>query len=160
MSWNRPQKNVGRNLNVDVVLRRSRGSPSQWFPETEYLCASAIFVVGTSGIPPNLNYRSVSPIIYLSIYLIMTNSYVPLSNSERMEQVDSYEFCCYTSPLQRTIEREWQVEHFWLAELALWDEISERTLVNFNTKTVTIEVRICKGMCKNSPAGSNSPEKE
>ena len=34
----------------------------QWFPKTEYLRASAIFVVGTSGIPPNLNYRSVSPI--------------------------------------------------------------------------------------------------
>ena len=29
------------------------------FPETEYLCASAIFVVGTSGIPLKLNYRSV-----------------------------------------------------------------------------------------------------
>ena len=35
-----------------------------WFswpmvPETDYLCASAIFVVVTSRIPPNLNYRSV-----------------------------------------------------------------------------------------------------
>ena len=40
----------------------SRGSPGQWFPETEYLCTSAIFVSGTSGIPPNLNYWSVSPI--------------------------------------------------------------------------------------------------
>ena len=40
----------------------SRGSPGHWFPETEYLLASAIFVVGTSGIPHNLNCRSVSPI--------------------------------------------------------------------------------------------------
>ena len=62
VSWNRLQKNMGRNLNADIILRRSRGSPGQWFPETDSLCASAIFVVGTSGIPPNLNYRSVSPI--------------------------------------------------------------------------------------------------
>ena len=61
MSWNRLQKNAGRNSSVDVVFSRSRGSPGQWFPETEYLRASAIFVVGTSGIPPNLNYWSVSP---------------------------------------------------------------------------------------------------
>ena len=40
----------------------SRDSPGQWFPETEYLRASAIFVSGTSGIPPILNHRSVSPI--------------------------------------------------------------------------------------------------
>ena len=40
----------------------SRGSSGHWFPETEYLCASAIFVSETSGIPPILNYRSVSPI--------------------------------------------------------------------------------------------------
>ena len=40
----------------------SSGSPGQWFPETEYLLASAIFVVGTSGIPTYLNYRSVNPI--------------------------------------------------------------------------------------------------
>ena len=44
VSWNRLQKNAGRNSNVDVVLSRSRGSPGQWFPETEYLCASAILV--------------------------------------------------------------------------------------------------------------------
>ena len=43
----------------------SRGSPRQWFPETEYLRASAIFVAGTSGIPPILNYRSVSPIHFI-----------------------------------------------------------------------------------------------
>ena len=55
-------KNAGRNSNGDVVLSRSRGSPGQWFPETEYLLVSAIFVVRTSGIPPNFNYRSVSPI--------------------------------------------------------------------------------------------------
>ena len=53
------KKNAGRNLNADVVLSRSRGSPDQWFPETDYLCASAIFDVGTRGIPPKLNYRSV-----------------------------------------------------------------------------------------------------
>ena len=53
------KKNAGRNSNADVVLRRSRGSPGHWFPETDYLCASAIFVVGTSGIPLKLNYRSV-----------------------------------------------------------------------------------------------------
>ena len=39
-----------------------RGSSGQWFPEIDCLCASAIFVSGTSGIPPNLNYWSVSPI--------------------------------------------------------------------------------------------------
>ena len=52
-------KNAGRNLNAGVVLCRSRGSPGQWFPETDYLCVSAIFVVETSGIPPKINYRSV-----------------------------------------------------------------------------------------------------
>ena len=45
------------NLRVDVVLDMSRGSPGQWFPETEYW-ASAIFV-GTSGLPPKIIYRSV-----------------------------------------------------------------------------------------------------
>ena len=44
------------NLRADVVLRRSRGSSG--FPRLN-MCASAIFVVGTSGIPPILNYRSV-----------------------------------------------------------------------------------------------------
>ena len=45
------------NLRADLVLNMSRGSPGQWFPETEYW-ASAIFV-GTSGIPPKIIYRSV-----------------------------------------------------------------------------------------------------
>ena len=58
VSWNRLQKTQDE-IYADVVLSRSRGSPGQWFPETEYLCASTIFVVGTSGIPPKLNYRSV-----------------------------------------------------------------------------------------------------
>ena len=58
VSWNRLQKTQDE-IYVDVVLSRSRGSPGQWFPETDYLCASVIFVVGTSGIPPKLNYRSV-----------------------------------------------------------------------------------------------------
>ena len=49
----------------------SRGSPGQWFPETEYLLASAIFVVGTSGIPTNLNYRSVSPIPLEYVLIIL-----------------------------------------------------------------------------------------
>ena len=40
-----------------------RGSPGQWFPGTGCLCVPAIFVSGTSGIPPILNYRSLSPII-------------------------------------------------------------------------------------------------
>ena len=57
------KKNAGRNSNGDVVLGRSGGSPGQWFPESEYLRAVAISVVGTSGTPPNLNYRSVSPIV-------------------------------------------------------------------------------------------------
>ena len=30
-------QNAGRNLRADVVLRRSRGSTGQWFPETEYV---------------------------------------------------------------------------------------------------------------------------
>ena len=58
VSWNWLQKTQDE-IYADVVLSRSHGSPGHWFPETEYLCASAIFVVGTNGIPPNLNYRSV-----------------------------------------------------------------------------------------------------
>ena len=58
VSWNQLQKTQDE-IYADVVLRRSRGFPGQWFLETDYLCASAIFVVGTSGIPPKLNYRSV-----------------------------------------------------------------------------------------------------
>ena len=50
-SKKKKKKNAGWNLNADVVLPRSRCSPGQWFP--------AIFVVGTSGIPPKLNYWSV-----------------------------------------------------------------------------------------------------
>ena len=41
----------------------SRGYPGQWFPETDCLCASAIFASGTSGILPILNYRRVSPML-------------------------------------------------------------------------------------------------
>ena len=55
-----------------VILSKSRGSPGQWFPETEYLLASAIFVVGTSGILPNLNYKSVIPIIYI-LAIVLTH---------------------------------------------------------------------------------------
>ena len=46
----------------DVVLNTDHVVLANGFPETEYLRASAIFVSGTSDIPPNLNYRSVSPI--------------------------------------------------------------------------------------------------
>ena len=56
-------KKTQDEIYADVVLRRSHGSPGQWFPETEYLCVSAIVVVGTSGIPPKLNYTT---IIHLS----------------------------------------------------------------------------------------------
>ena len=52
VSWNRLQKKQDE-IYADIVLSRSLGSPGQWFPETDYLCASAIFVMGT------LNYRSV-----------------------------------------------------------------------------------------------------
>ena len=71
VSWNRLQKNVERNSNADLVLRRSWGSPGQWFPETEYFCASVIFVVGTSGIPPELNYRSVKSYKCKTSYIII-----------------------------------------------------------------------------------------
>ena len=47
----------------------SCGSPSEPFPETEYLRASAIFVSGTSGIPPISNYWSVSPIMCIRMHL-------------------------------------------------------------------------------------------
>ena len=51
---------------ADVVVSISRGPLGQWFPETEHW-ASAIFV-GTSGIPPKLNYRSVKS--YNSYFLL------------------------------------------------------------------------------------------
>ena len=53
------KKKMQDEIYTDVVLSRSRGFPGQWFPKTDYLCTSAIFVVGTSVIPPKLNYRSV-----------------------------------------------------------------------------------------------------
>ena len=37
VSWNRLQK-TRVEIYADVVLRRSRGSPGQWFPETENMC--------------------------------------------------------------------------------------------------------------------------
>ena len=58
VSCNRLQKTQDE-IYADVVLSRWRGSPGQWFPETEYLCASFIFVLGTSGILPKINYRNV-----------------------------------------------------------------------------------------------------
>ena len=67
VSWNRLQKTLDE---IYVVLRRLRGSPGQWFPKTEYLCSSAIFVVGTSGIPLKLNYRSVKSCRWKYCFLI------------------------------------------------------------------------------------------
>ena len=62
VSWSRLQK-CGTKFKWGRSLKHwPRGSPGQWVPETEYLRASAIFVSGTSGITPILNYRSVSPI--------------------------------------------------------------------------------------------------
>ena len=62
VSWNRLQK-PGTKFKWGRSFKHwSPDFPGQWFPETEYLRASAIFVSGTSGIPPNLNYTSVSPI--------------------------------------------------------------------------------------------------
>ena len=51
-------KIAGRNSNDDVVL-----NTDHVFPETEYVRASAIFVLGTSGIPPILNYKSGKSIV-------------------------------------------------------------------------------------------------
>ena len=62
VSWSRLQKR-GTKLKCGRSFEHwPRGSPGQWVPETEGLCASAIFVSGTSGITSILNYRSVSPI--------------------------------------------------------------------------------------------------
>ena len=62
VSWSRLQKR-GTKFKWERSFKHwPRGSPGQWFPETEYLRAPAIFVSGTSGIPPILNHRSVSPI--------------------------------------------------------------------------------------------------
>ena len=67
-------KKTQDEIYADVVLRRSRGS-GQWFPETDYLCASAIFVVGTSGIPPKLNYRSVKSYnVDLQLFILRPSS--------------------------------------------------------------------------------------
>ena len=76
VSWNRLQK-MQDEIYADIILSRSHGSAGQWFPETEYLCASTIFVVGTSGIPPNLNYRNVKSYntmkgnVFIPIYMLM-----------------------------------------------------------------------------------------
>ena len=66
VSWNRLQKR-GTKFKWGCSFKHwSHGSPDQWFPETDCLCASAIFVSGTSGIPPILDNRSVSPITYMA----------------------------------------------------------------------------------------------
>ena len=61
MSWSWLEKR-GTKFKWRSFKHWSRGSPGQWFPETKYLRVSAIFVSVTSGISPNLNYRSASPI--------------------------------------------------------------------------------------------------
>ena len=61
---------------ADVVVSISRGPPGQWFPETEHW-ASAIFV-GTSGIPPKLNYRSVKSYNIIYWYIKHTNTHILL----------------------------------------------------------------------------------
>ena len=50
-------KNAGRNSNADVVL-----NTDHVVLLANGLSASAIYILGTSGIPPILNFRSVSPI--------------------------------------------------------------------------------------------------
>ena len=62
VSWGRLQKRGTKFKRGQSFKHWPRGSPGQWFPETECLRASAIFVSGTSGITPILNYRSVNPI--------------------------------------------------------------------------------------------------
>ena len=66
VSWSRLQKRGTKFKGGRSFKHWPRGSPVQWFPETEYLRASAVFVTETSGIPPNLNYRSVSPKLFNS----------------------------------------------------------------------------------------------
>ena len=60
VSWSWVQKRGTKFKWGRSFKQWSRGSPGQWFPKTEYLRASTIFVSGTSGILPILNYRSVS----------------------------------------------------------------------------------------------------
>ena len=72
VSWNRLQRRGTKFKWGRSFKQWSRGSPGQWFPETDCLCASAIFVSGTGGIPPILNYTSVSPIDYLYFYPVVS----------------------------------------------------------------------------------------
>ena len=107
-------KNTGWNSNTDVVLSRSHDSPGQWFPDTEYLRVSAIFVVGTSGIPPNLNYKSVSPIhVYTSP--LQNNSKSNLSWGE-VEYIYIYNFFCVCMYVCMYTTKQsvygWQYIHF------------------------------------------------
>ena len=52
VSWSRLQKRRTKFEWGRSFKHWSRGSPGQWFLETEYLRASAIIVSGTSDIPP------------------------------------------------------------------------------------------------------------
>ena len=78
----------------NVVLSKSRGSPGQWFPETEYFLASAIFVMGTSGIPSNLNYLSVSPILFTHKWVVEENWCIQSSKGNPKSLVEDL----YSSP--------------------------------------------------------------
>ena len=57
------------NLHADVVLRMSRGSPGQWFPESEYVCVyfTSVFLHGDA----------------LALYLEMSNE-----DQVRAEQIE------------------------------------------------------------------------
>ena len=57
-------KNAGWNWSGGCCFEHGPcGSPGQCVLKTDCLCASAIFVLGTSGIMAILEYRSVSPIV-------------------------------------------------------------------------------------------------
>ena len=77
VSWSQLQKRGTKFKWGRSFKHWPRGSPGQWFPETDCLCASAIFVSGTSGIPPILNYRSVSPI---RVFIVKGLVKYPLTN--------------------------------------------------------------------------------
>ena len=80
VSWSRLQKRGTKFKWGRSFKHWPRGSPGQWFSETEYLRASTFFVSGTSGITSILNYRSVSPIdfniwvLHDFIYFVQWNS--------------------------------------------------------------------------------------
>ena len=74
------------NLRTDIVLSMSRGSPGQWFPETEYVSVRHL-CCGKSGIPPTLNYRSVMSYTLLLHFKILINNYWCLPHSKKKVSV-------------------------------------------------------------------------